>query len=145
MATLLPAGFESLEPFAARFAIAGTAARAQLRSDTSAAERQEFYDAASGRIAAALELLDAKPLSELDAAEERLMNLCLAFAHIALAVEIQGPRRAAWALAATQRPPPTPRPLPHPATGATVTHDRRTRIMRRATELLKLPIRSLTI
>ncbi len=94
MATLLPAGFESLEPFAGRFAVAGTAARAQLRSDTSAAERQEFYDAANGSIAPALELLDTKRLDELDEAEERLMNLCLAFAHIALAVEIQGPDEA---------------------------------------------------
>ena len=74
--------------------LGGSAARAQLRSDTSAAERQEFYDAANGSIAPALELLDTKRLDELDEAEERLMNLCLAFAHIALAVEIQGPDEA---------------------------------------------------
>ncbi len=94
MATLLPAGFESLEPFAARFALAGTAARAQLRSDTSAEEREAFYAAAKDLISPALQMLDAKPLGDLDEAEQRLMNLCLAFAHIALAIEIQGPDEA---------------------------------------------------
>jgi hypothetical protein len=91
MATLLPTGFESLEPFAARFALAGTALRAQLRSDTSGEERSAFYAAAKDRIAPALDMLDARPLAQLDEAEQRLMNLCLTFAHIALAVEIQGP------------------------------------------------------
>lgn len=94
MATLLPAGFDSLEPFVARYSIAGTAARAQLRSDTSAEERQTFYEAAKDQIGPALEMLDTKPVDELDEAEQRLMNLCLAFAHIALAVEIQGPDEA---------------------------------------------------
>jgi len=91
MARLLPAGFESLEAFVARFALVGTAVRAQLRSDTSAEERAAFYVAAKDLIGPALDMLDARPLAELDEAEQRLMNLCLAFAHIALAVEIQGP------------------------------------------------------
>lgn len=94
MATVLPAGFESLEPFAARFALAGTASRAQLRSDTSAEERAAFYAAAKDLIGPALDMLDAQPLDGLDEAEQRLMNLCLAFAHIALAIEIQGPDEA---------------------------------------------------
>jgi hypothetical protein len=90
MAAKLPAGFESLEPFADRFAIAGTANRAALRGDSSPEERQAFYDAAKDRIAPALDLLDRKKFSEFDEAEQRLMNLTLAFAHIALAIEIQG-------------------------------------------------------
>lgn len=94
MVPVLPAGFESLEPFAARFAQAGTAARAQLRSDTSAEERQSFYEAARDLIGPALDMLDAQPPGGLDEAEQRLMNLCLAFAHIALAIEIQGPDEA---------------------------------------------------
>ena len=94
MANSLPAGFESLEPFAARFAIAGTANRAQLRSDTTPEERQAFYDAAKDRIAPALDLLDTKQLGALSEPEQRLMNLTLAFAHIAIAVEIQGPDEA---------------------------------------------------
>src|SRR5258706_9316457 len=92
--TKLPAGFESLEPFADRFAVAGTANRAQLRSDTAPEERQAFYDAAKDSIGPALDLLDRKKFSEFDEAEQRLMNLTLAFAHIALAIEIQGPDEA---------------------------------------------------
>lgn len=91
MAALLPDGFASLEPFVARFAISGTANRAQLRGDTSAAEREAFYAAARDLVPQALDLLDTRPLDGLSEAEQRLMNLALAFAHIALAVEIQGP------------------------------------------------------
>ncbi|MCB2076655.1 MAG: hypothetical protein KDE55_03045 [Novosphingobium sp.] len=94
MTATLPAGFESLEPFADRFAIEGTAARAQLRSDTTPEERQAFYDAASDLVGPALDMLDEKPLGDLDAAERRLLAMCLSFAHIALAVEIQGPDEA---------------------------------------------------
>lgn len=94
MAPLLPDGFASLEPFVARFAVEGTAHRAQLRSDSTAAEREAFYAAAKDLIPVALDLLDTRPLGGLDAAEQRLMNLALAFAHIALAIEIQGPDEA---------------------------------------------------
>ncbi len=90
----LPAGFESLEPFAARFAIAGTANRAALRSDTTPEERQALYDAAKDRIAPALDFLDTRQLGSFNEQEQRLMNLALCFAHIAIAVEIQGPDEA---------------------------------------------------
>jgi hypothetical protein len=91
MAALLPSGFEALEPFVERFAIAGTANRAQLRGDTSAEEREAFHAAGVNLIAPALDLLDRKPLDQLDESEQRLLNLALSFGHIALAVEIQGP------------------------------------------------------
>jgi hypothetical protein len=87
----LPSGFAALEPFVARFAISGTANRAQQRSETTAAERQAFYDAAKELVAPALDLLDQKPFADFDAADRNLMNLALTFAHIAIAVEIQGP------------------------------------------------------
>ena len=90
----LPSGFASLEPFAERFAIAGTANRAALRSDTTPEERQAYYDAMKGLLAPALDLLDTKQLGALDAAEQRLMNMTLSFAHIALAIEVQGPDEA---------------------------------------------------
>ena len=90
----LPAGFEALEPFVLRFAIAGTANRAALRSDTTPEERQAFYDAAKDLVAPALDMLDTKKLAALAEPEQRLMNLCLAFAHIALAIEVQGPDEA---------------------------------------------------
>jgi hypothetical protein len=87
----LPAGFEALEPFAARFAVAGTANRAQLRGEATREEREAFYAAAKDLIAPALDLLDRKPLDQLDPSERRLLDLALSFSHIALAVEIQGP------------------------------------------------------
>ncbi len=94
MATSLPAGFEALEPFAARFAVNGTANRAQFRSDTDAGEREAFYAAAKDLIAPALDYLDTKSLADFDPAEKRLMDLTLTFAHIAIAVEVQGPDEA---------------------------------------------------
>ena len=65
-----------------------------MRSDTSPEDRQAYYDAMKGLLAPALDLLDKKPLGELDAAEQRLMDMALSFAHIALAVEVQGPDEA---------------------------------------------------
>lgn len=94
MTALLPQGFETLEPFVERFAIAGTANRAQLRGDTTAEERSAFHAAAVNLIAPALDMLDRKPLRELDQSERRLLDLALSFSHIALAVEIQGPDEA---------------------------------------------------
>jgi hypothetical protein len=54
-------------------------------------ERTAFHEAARDLIAPALDLLDIKRLDQLDPAEQRLLTLCLSFAHIALAVELQGP------------------------------------------------------
>ena len=90
----LPPGFAPLEPFAERFAVAGTANRAALRSDTAPEERQAYYDAMKDLLAPALDLLDTKKLDALDATEQRLMNMALSFAHIAMAIEIQGPDEA---------------------------------------------------
>ncbi len=91
MATSLPAGFEALEPFVQRFAVAGTANRAQLRGDSTREERAAFHAAAKDLIAPALDLLDTRQLGALAEDEQRLLDLTLSFAHVALAVEIQGP------------------------------------------------------
>jgi len=88
--SLLPAGYEALEPFCARWVAASSAERAALRSNSSADERQAFYDAASARVKDALALLDSKPLAELDEREQRLMQLLLSLAHVALSVELLG-------------------------------------------------------
>ena len=94
MANTLPAGFEALEPFVERFAVSGTANRAACRSGTSEEERKAFFEAARDLVAPALDLLDRKPLDQFDEREQRLMDLALTFAHIALAVEVQGPDEA---------------------------------------------------
>jgi len=85
----LPKGFEELETFAAKWSQTGTAQRAALRNDSSAEERQAFYDAASPLLARALELLDSKPLDALDESENRLMDMMLSLAHVSLAIESQ--------------------------------------------------------
>lgn len=88
--SLLPAGYAHLEPFVAAWSLPTTAERAARRGDSSPAERQAFYDAMSPIAAKALAELDAKPLTALDEAEQRLLNMLLAFGHASLAVEIQG-------------------------------------------------------
>ena len=88
-AARLPPGFEALESFAGQWAAASTAARADARNDSTVEERQAFYDAAGPLLGPALELLDAKPVGEHDAAEKRLMDMMLSLAHVALAVETQ--------------------------------------------------------
>jgi len=85
----LPEGFEALEPFVEAWAIRGAAARAGRRVESSAPERVAFFDVAKDLVADALTHLDRKPLGDLDAEEQRLMDLMLSFAHVALAVEIQ--------------------------------------------------------
>jgi hypothetical protein len=99
MSAKLPEGYEALESFVDRWSVEGIANRAQLRSDSTADERQAFYDAVKNVAAPALDMLDKKPLSQLDASEKRLMNLLLSFAHVALTVEVQGddePRHASY-------------------------------------------------
>jgi len=94
MPNTLPTGFEALEPFVGRFAAVTTAERAARRSASTDEERQSFFQAAKDLVPAALDYLDAKPLDQFDESEQRLMNLALAFAHVALAVEVQGPDEA---------------------------------------------------
>jgi selenocysteine lyase/cysteine desulfurase len=86
----LPSGFESLEPFVAGWALDGSAARAARRGNSTAEERQAFYAAMAPQLPAALDLLDAKSFAEYEAAERNLMNLCMAMAHVAPAVEALG-------------------------------------------------------
>lgn len=85
---LLPPGFETLEPFAALWAVAGAANRAQRRNESGEQERTAFYNVAKDRLADALTYLDGKPFGSFDEYEQRLMNMLLSFAHVAMAVEI---------------------------------------------------------
>lgn len=89
MTSQLPPGFEALEPFA-DWAVAGANNRLQRRLTSREADRVAFFDAAKDLLPPALTYLDQKPLEQFDAAETRLMNLFLTFAHISLAVETQG-------------------------------------------------------
>jgi hypothetical protein len=86
----LPTGFERLAPFVKGWALPTSAARAARRGESTPEERQAFYATIAPQLAAALDLLDAKPLAQHDEAERNLMTLCLAAAHVALAVEALG-------------------------------------------------------
>ena len=97
MSKRLPEGFESLEYFVDRWAIEGSANRDARRGDSTEDERVAFFEATKGLVPAALELLDRKPLKELDEQENCLMNLLLSFCHVTMAVEMLGkaePRHA---------------------------------------------------
>lgn len=89
-AASLPAGYEALEPFVARWALPSSAARAGARSNSAAEERAAFYAVAAPLAEPTLAALDAKPLAALTAPERTLLDLMLGFAHVSLAVEVQG-------------------------------------------------------
>ena len=88
--SVLPAGFEALEPFVERWALESAAVRAHRRGDSTAEERAAFFATIQPLAASALALLDVKPLADHDSTEKRLMNLCLSLAHLAPAIEAQG-------------------------------------------------------
>jgi hypothetical protein len=97
--TSLPTSFVALEPFVARWAIASTAERCAARSNSTSDEREAFFVAAGPMLDAALDHLDHQPLEALSPEDQRLMDLMLSLAHVALAVEIQGPdeeKSAPW-------------------------------------------------
>ncbi len=92
--TSLPAGFAALEPFAPRWALSTTAERAALRTASTQEEREAFFAVAAPLLDHALDYLDTIALDAFSAEEQRLMDLTLSLAHVALAVEIQGPDEA---------------------------------------------------
>ncbi len=89
-AMTLPQGFAVLEPFVDAWSIDSAAQRAQKRLESTGEDREAFFNAAKDLAAPALELLDKKPLEQLDDSEQRLLNLMLSLVHVSLAVEIQG-------------------------------------------------------
>lgn len=93
----LPEGFAALSPFVETWCADSAAGRAECRQRSDEASRQAFYAAAGPLVPGALDYLDGKPLVDLDAADQRLMNLVLSFAHLAMAVELhkeEEPRHA---------------------------------------------------
>lgn len=84
----LPQGFEALEPFVQDWSATTALVRDQRRSQSSAEERQVFFDAAAPLLQRALDHLDAKPLDELDASDKVLLNMMLSLGHVQMAVEV---------------------------------------------------------
>jgi hypothetical protein len=87
--SLLPHGFEALEPFAGYWAAATLSDRDTRRLDSTELQRSSFYDCAKDLVAPAMDYLDSRPLADQDPKDQRLMNLMLGLVHVALAVEAQ--------------------------------------------------------
>lgn len=88
--SLLPAGYEALEPFVDTYAIDNAPRRAEMRGEAPSDIRDAFYEAAKPLLAQALDYLDTKSFDEYDERDKRLMWMMLSLAHVAIAVEIQG-------------------------------------------------------
>ncbi len=84
-----PAWRAELAPFLEAWALPTTAGRAARRGDSTAEERQAFYDAVSPHAAEVLDWLDTREWGAYSQDETQLMNLMCAFAHVSIAVEIQ--------------------------------------------------------
>jgi len=95
--SILPMGFDALEPFVATYAIDNATRRAEMRGEAPVDVRDAFYEAAKPLLAPALDYLDTKNFDEYDDRDKRLMQMMLSLAHVVIAVEIQGedePRHA---------------------------------------------------
>ncbi|MYM64568.1 hypothetical protein [Pseudomaricurvus sp. HS19] len=103
-ANRLPAAFAELEPFVDQWCLATSNERTTARRNSTPEEREAFFNAGKVIAADALQLLDQKPLDQLDDKEQCLMSLLLSLAHVSLAVEIQGGDEARHALASQHMP-----------------------------------------
>ncbi len=94
MSNLLPAGFEALEPFVDRWALASGTERAEMRGAASPDDRAAFYEVASDLVNQALQHLDSRPLAEHDDSEKRLMQMMLSLTHVSVAEEVHKEQEA---------------------------------------------------
>jgi hypothetical protein len=90
----LPAGFESLEPFAARWGgLETTAERYRMRQDTPFAELEAFHAAMAPRLEEVFRHLDAFSPDDLPQPQERLFRTALGLIEAGEAVEYFGQSR----------------------------------------------------
>ncbi|TDU32675.1 hypothetical protein DFR24_2075 [Panacagrimonas perspica] len=89
MSTVLPAGFEHLEPFLG-WALETEPERAARRATSRFEDVKAFYDAAFPTTEAALDHLKDHRLEQLPAPSRTLLLLMLSFVEAALAVENYG-------------------------------------------------------
>jgi hypothetical protein len=89
MSGALPESFVALEPFAS-FALPTERARHAAIQAAALAAVQAFYDAMLPALPAALDHLNGFPLSDMPMPQRRLLDLCLAMAEAAMAIENYG-------------------------------------------------------
>lgn len=97
--SILPAGFEVLEPFVASWALGDFQARFLARYESDMPAIRRFYDAITPLADQALDHLSGRPLADLNESEATLFRLLLALAHVAVAVERYGqprPKSVTW-------------------------------------------------
>ena len=87
-ATLLPPGFEDLEPFAKEWCLASEPERYAKRLASTMDEIQAFYDAFFPRAEAAIAYLEKFPLHDLPVDAHRLLQLLYSLILVSFAVEI---------------------------------------------------------
>lgn len=88
--SVLPELFNDLEALVPIWSISSSKARAAKRDSSTSEQRQALFSAMSTRLQEALEYLDKKSLQDFNDADQHLMNLLLSYAHVSLAVEVQG-------------------------------------------------------
>ncbi len=88
MTATLPAAFESLAPFAARWALPTQNERQSTRLHASAADLRAFYDAMLPHMESALAHVDTFPLGQLPEESAVLFRLMLSMAEVAPHVEL---------------------------------------------------------
>jgi len=87
MTAMLPAGFEDLEPYAARWSLATESERYATRLSSSMDDMEAFYTAAMARTDDARAYLDGFPLDELPDDALNLLHLLYSLICISFAVE----------------------------------------------------------
>lgn len=88
---ILPAGFDALQPFVARWAVPTSAQRAALRDQASADDCKALMAAIMPLADQALDYLDGQDINNFSSQDQNLMDLMLGAAHASLVVEVQGP------------------------------------------------------
>ena len=90
----LPAGFEELQPYMARWVRDSNDERRETRSNAEMGDIVSFYDAITARAPEAIAYVEKYPLDGMPADVENLFKLLLAMNHAAIAVEMHGQPRA---------------------------------------------------
>ena len=87
MSITLPGGFEALQPFADRWALATEYERAAERRRSTPADIKAFYDAGLKCLPEILKRADQYPLGQITGVDSSLFHLALSLAEVAPHVE----------------------------------------------------------
>jgi hypothetical protein len=88
--TMLPSEFSDLEPFAAKWCLAGEDERYQERLASTMDEMQAFYDAIVPRANDAMDYCDKSPLDDLPEDSLNLLHLLYSMVMVSFPVEAFG-------------------------------------------------------